>query len=302
MIYCTSVNMCYLVDAAVKAVLPEEEHGRIAIITGKTPDEQRRDIIERFARSDIHCIINCMVLTEGYDGRNVDCIMNLRPTINPVLYTQIIGRGTRLCEGKEYCLIIDLVPERNTRRPLCTAPTLFGLEPSFLPDKTAQRLEGGDLLLSIEEIEAVLKDMEASYEVHEEMLDLFADELQGIAVNNAKNGFREVASAYSDYMERDEEDELFGDIIATRQPDEDEYYKIKISLSGGCVTLSKPDMLDRTVIKFSGSGDLRSFTSPLIAWDDAIKLVQDILYIQPEQYGYLFSRRTRAEWGKIPAT
>lgn len=53
-----------------------------------------------------HGSINCMVLTEGTDLLVCDAVINLRPTCNVSLYQQIIGRGTRLYDGKDYCLVI----------------------------------------------------------------------------------------------------------------------------------------------------------------------------------------------------
>lgn len=48
-------------------------------------------------------------LTTGVDARNVRNIVLLRPVNNMVEFKQIIGRGTRLYEGKHYFTIIDFV-------------------------------------------------------------------------------------------------------------------------------------------------------------------------------------------------
>ena len=304
LIYCVTKTMCWLVEAALKAVLPEKEHDKLAVLTGETPTEERRDMLAKFSRSEIHCIINCMVLTEGYDGENVDCIMNLRPTINPVLYTQIVGRGTRLCEGKEYCLILDLVPDQLTRRPLCTAPTLLGIDPALLPKKMSEKLEGVDLLTAIDGIAGILKEQEQSFELHQEMLDIFADELREIITDNMDKGLKGIASAYGKYLTKDEDEELFGDIIAVRQPDEEAYYKIQTSMSGEYITLSRPDVLGNTVIRsnlWQGKAAM-SFISPTLPWNEAIGIVKKILSVLPQQNAFLWSRKVRQEWGKIPAT
>lgn len=48
-------------------------------------------------------------LTTGMDVVAIDCIVMARPTKSAALYQQCIGRGQRLAEGKEDCLVIDLV-------------------------------------------------------------------------------------------------------------------------------------------------------------------------------------------------
>ena len=52
-------------------------------------------------------LCNAMLLTEGYDQPDIDCILCLRPTQSRALYCQIIGRGTRTSPGKGHCLILD---------------------------------------------------------------------------------------------------------------------------------------------------------------------------------------------------
>ena len=48
-------------------------------------------------------------LTTGVDARNVRNIVLLRPVNSMIEFKQIIGRGTRLFEGKHYFTIVDFV-------------------------------------------------------------------------------------------------------------------------------------------------------------------------------------------------
>jgi len=54
-------------------------------------------------------ICNVAKLTTGLDIPAIDCIIMARRTASTALYAQIIGRGMRIHDGKENCLIIDLV-------------------------------------------------------------------------------------------------------------------------------------------------------------------------------------------------
>lgn len=78
------------------------------LVTGETPDGERAKIIDDFKNKRIRAVVNCDVLTTGFDAPNVDLICIARPTMSPGLHEQILGRGTRQARGKENCLVIDL--------------------------------------------------------------------------------------------------------------------------------------------------------------------------------------------------
>ena len=76
-------------------------------VHGTSPD--RKEILESFNKGEFSTLISTMMLTEGYDEPSIDCIINLRPTKSEGLFTQMIGRGTRLFPGKENLLILDFI-------------------------------------------------------------------------------------------------------------------------------------------------------------------------------------------------
>jgi DNA repair protein RadD len=78
------------------------------IITGKTSDNLRDDIVESFKTGQIRYLINCMVLLEGFDAPDVDMIVCLRPTKSRALWWQMMGRGVRIGPNKKDCLLIDM--------------------------------------------------------------------------------------------------------------------------------------------------------------------------------------------------
>ncbi|MBU0987142.1 MAG: hypothetical protein KKH68_07800, partial [Proteobacteria bacterium] len=78
----------------------------------------------------IQVLANCMVLTEGYDEPSVAGIILARPTQSNLLYTQMIGRGTRLHRDKQNVTVVDIVDVTRDHH-LTTLPGLFGLSGSF---------------------------------------------------------------------------------------------------------------------------------------------------------------------------
>lgn len=59
-------------------------------------DPERALKIRRHRDREITVLLNCGVLTEGYDDWQIGCIILARPTKSSVLFTQMVGRGTRL--------------------------------------------------------------------------------------------------------------------------------------------------------------------------------------------------------------
>ena len=83
-------------------------HGfRAAEVNGQSPD--RAQVLEDFAAGRYNVLCNSMLLTEGWDCPAVDCVVVLRPTKVRSLYSQMVGRGTRLAEGKTDLLLLDFL-------------------------------------------------------------------------------------------------------------------------------------------------------------------------------------------------
>jgi len=106
----------------IQGYLPTDQ---TAIVTGTTPGDERQQLIRSFKARQLKYLVNVAVLTTGFDAPHVDFIAILRPTASVSLYQQIVGRGLRLCEGKQDCLVIDYAgndfnlhhPEVGTPRP-----------------------------------------------------------------------------------------------------------------------------------------------------------------------------------------
>ncbi|MGQ7273990.1 DEAD/DEAH box helicase [Marinobacter sp. V034] len=93
----------------ITGYLPEHQ---TALITGATVQNERDLLIQRFKQRQLKYLVNVSVLTTGFDAPHVDCIAILRPTQSVSLYQQIVGRGLRLDEGKQTCLVIDYAGNR----------------------------------------------------------------------------------------------------------------------------------------------------------------------------------------------
>lgn len=121
-------------------------------VSGETDMDQRKRILREFHEQPAGVLVNCAVLTEGYDEPAVDCVVVARPTKSRALYAQMIGRGTRRHPGKDYCLVLDVVGA-SADHSLVGVPSLFGL--------------GGKLRKRAENASAGVAELVAAHDEHE---------------------------------------------------------------------------------------------------------------------------------------
>ena len=92
-------------------------HGLTAVeVNGNSPD--RAQVLSDFSTGRYDVLCNSMLLTEGWDCPSVDCVVVLRPTKVRSLYSQMVGRGTRLSPGKDHLLLLDFL-WHTERHELC---------------------------------------------------------------------------------------------------------------------------------------------------------------------------------------
>ncbi len=89
---------------------------RAAEVNGQSAD--RKEVLADFDAGKYNVLCNSMLLTEGWDCPSVDCVVVLRPTKVRSLYSQMVGRGTRLAEGKTDLLLLDFL-WMTDRHELC---------------------------------------------------------------------------------------------------------------------------------------------------------------------------------------
>lgn len=76
-------------------------------VFGDLSNAERDKNIQDFKAGKYKAIVNYGVLTTGFDCPEIDCIIMMRPTLSPVLWVQMLGRGTRPSANKENCLVLD---------------------------------------------------------------------------------------------------------------------------------------------------------------------------------------------------
>lgn len=282
------------------------------MITGNNEPEERKKILENFESRKVRCIVNCMVLTEGVDLPMTDAIVIMRPTCNPSLYTQIVGRGTRPCKGKDYCLVVDMIPaDKKIKRRLCTAPTLFSIDAeSLTKDQQSGIGIDVDLLSYCEYLEGIAKNFKDFIQLQIDRMNLIDDETEEIVSRTEGKSLKETADYYNSYRKekyQSDDDIDFGELYVVRQPDDQHHYVIRPTYTDK-ITISKPDMLGNAIVEYRISEwPIEAFsTKRVVRWtgkiEDIIKEVKAFCSFEPSWYGPSWNKNIRKEWESQDAT
>ncbi len=95
---------------------------KAAEVNGSSVD--RAQVLQDYEDNKYNVLCNSMLLTEGWDCPDVNCVIVLRPTKVRGLYCQMVGRGTRLAEGKTELLLLDFL-WHTERHELCHPASLI---------------------------------------------------------------------------------------------------------------------------------------------------------------------------------
>lgn len=141
-----------------------------AEVNGSSQD--RKEILQDFEEGRYNVLCNSMLLTEGWDCPSVDCIIVLRPTKSTSLYQQMVGRGTRLFEGKENLLLLDFL-WHTEKHELCHPANLICTNEEVAKKMTENMEKQAGSAVDIEEAEE-----QASSDVQTEREEAMAAELE----------------------------------------------------------------------------------------------------------------------------
>ena len=124
---------------------------RAAEVNGGSQD--RAEVLRDFDQGKYNVLCNSMLLTEGWDCPSVDCVVVLRPTKVRSLYSQMVGRGTRLSPetGKEDLLLLDFL-WHTERHELCHPANLI-CDSDEVARKMTAKIEAAGCPVDIQEAE-----------------------------------------------------------------------------------------------------------------------------------------------------
>ena len=131
------------------------KHGfKAAEVNGESTD--REQVLKDYEEGKYNVLCNSMLLTEGWDCPSVDCVIVLRPTKVRALYSQMVGRGTRLAPGKKELLLLDFL-WHTERHELCHPANLIATDEK-VAKKMTENIEELGTPIDLEEAELQAKE------------------------------------------------------------------------------------------------------------------------------------------------
>lgn len=131
------------------------KHGfKAAEVNGESTD--REQVLKDYEEGKYNVLCNSMLLTEGWDCPSVDCVIVLRPTKVRALYSQMVGRGTRLAPGKKELLLLDFL-WHTERHELCHPANLIATDEA-VAKKMTENIEELGTPIDLEQAEQQAKE------------------------------------------------------------------------------------------------------------------------------------------------
>jgi len=103
LVFCSGVLHAENVADFLRTLTGED----VGVVTGDSFPMERATALKRFRDGDLRWLVNCDVLTTGFDAPCIDAIAILRATMSPGLFAQMVGRGLRKHDSKQNALILD---------------------------------------------------------------------------------------------------------------------------------------------------------------------------------------------------
>ena len=126
-VFCTSVR-----HANDMASLFQKEGVSAKSISGSTNHSERKKILQDYENGHVNVLCACDLLNEGWDSPHTEVLFMARPTMSKTIYMQQLGRGMRICEGKECLVVFDFVDNANLFNCPYSMHRLFNLS-SYRP-------------------------------------------------------------------------------------------------------------------------------------------------------------------------
>ena len=122
-VFCASVKHAEQIAELFKAVGVSA-----AAVSGGMKNTERKEFQARFVERQIEVLCAYDLLNEGWDCPEIKVLFMARPTMSKVLYTQQLGRGMRLFEGKESLMVFDFVDNASQHNMPQSLHRLFKLK------------------------------------------------------------------------------------------------------------------------------------------------------------------------------
>lgn len=152
---------------------------KVASLDGNSAKDDRSRIISDYREGRIQYLVNCQLLTEGFDAPHTACVAMARPTKSRALYAQAVGRGTRIAPGKTDLLVLDFKGAAGRHKLVNPTDILGGKTAPEVVERVAKLIEAGESMDVLEalkaEQDAIAKERLLAQQAAQDKYKLLAD-------------------------------------------------------------------------------------------------------------------------------
>lgn len=184
-------------------------------VSGSMRSSERKEYLAKFQKGEIKALCACDLLNEGWDCPETEVLFMARPTMSKVLYTQQLGRGMRLAEGKECLIVFDFVDNASQYNMPYSMHRLFRLseyKPGKLVLGTNKMIEADDELYARGEKPKAIVDFPVSATDYE-AVDVFNWQEEAAGMLSQMEFIRRVDVASETVEKYIREGEIIPDLI-----------------------------------------------------------------------------------------
>ncbi|MCY1683858.1 DUF3427 domain-containing protein [Kocuria sp. SL71] len=184
LIFCSRVEEARELNELLNLSAVNGRRLRTEALTGAQSQQERTAVVERLEAGELDYILTVDIFNEGIDIPSVNQVVMMRQTQSRIIFTQQLGRGLRLSEGKDHLRVIDFIGNYTNNYMIPMA--LFG-DSSLSKDQLRRQVLGAQTAGAISGLSSVNFDEIARQKILDSITDTTLDSLA-----NLKTAYREM--------------------------------------------------------------------------------------------------------------
>ena len=184
LIFCSRVEEAPELNELLNLSAVNGRRLRTEALTGAQSQQERTAVVERLEAGELDYVLTVDIFNEGIDIPSVNQVVMMRQTQSRIIFTQQLGRGLRLAEGKDHLRVIDFIG--NYANNYLIPIALFG-DSSLNKDQLRRKVLGAQTAGSISGLSSVNFDEIARKKILAAITETTLDSLA-----NLKSAYREM--------------------------------------------------------------------------------------------------------------
>lgn len=184
LIFCSRVEEARELNELLNLSAVNRKRLRTEALTGAQSQQERTAVVERLENGELDYVLTVDIFNEGIDIPSLNQVVMMRQTQSRIIFTQQLGRGLRLAEGKDHLRVIDFIGNYTNNYMIPMA--LFG-DSSLSKDQLRRQVLGAQTAGAISGLSSVNFDEISRDAILRSISDTNLDSLA-----NLKTAYREM--------------------------------------------------------------------------------------------------------------